>query len=95
MRIVALIVLVTLAACAPTAGISLYRRNANGPDEYSVKEFVPGQHPIRPTSLVMGQAHAFCAKRDNKAAVFQEQENPPSGVFVFTCIPRVANAIAQ
>ena len=91
---------ILLGACATSSDVSLYRGDdfsggASSIDEYSVKDATPGPHAVRPPPQLMGRADAFCARRDGKAAVIQEQEHPPNGVYVFRCVPRAFHAIAQ
>jgi hypothetical protein len=100
MRIATLAALLLLGACATTSDVSLYRRDDSSGggfslNEYSVKDATPGPHAARPPPELMGRANIFCARQDGKAAVIQEQEDPPSGVYVFRCVPRAFHAIAQ
>jgi ABC-type phosphate transport system substrate-binding protein len=99
MRTEVCVVALLLYGCATQPDVLIYSRadSSGSPydlDEYSVKDSTKGPHSDRPTPEVWKKAEAFCATKGTPA-VRQEQESPPSGTYVFRCIPRADHAIAQ
>jgi hypothetical protein len=99
MRTEVCVVALLLYGCAtqPDVLIYSYADSSGSPynlDEYSVKDSTKGPHSDRPTPEMLKKAEAFCATKGTPA-VQQEQESPPSGTYVFRCIPRPGSASAQ
>jgi hypothetical protein len=96
---VCVVALLLLYGCATQPDILIYgyADSSGSPynlDEYSVKDSTKGPHSDRPTAEMLKKAEAFCATRGTPA-IQQEQESPPSGTYVFRCIPRPSNASVQ
>jgi hypothetical protein len=99
MRTGVCVVALLLYGCATEPDILIYRYadSSGSPydlDEYSVKDSSKGPHSNRPTPEMLKKAQAFCAAKGTPA-VQQEQESPPSGTYVFRCIPRPGNVSSQ
>jgi hypothetical protein len=99
MRTEVCVVALLLYGCAtqPDVLTYSYADSSGSPydlNEYSVKDRTKGPHGTRPTPEVLQKAAAFCSTKGT-AAVQQQQESPPSGTYVFRCIPQVEHAIAQ
>jgi hypothetical protein len=97
MRTEVCVVALLLYGCAtqPDVLVYAYADSSGSPydlNEYSVKDLTKGPHSARPTLEVLNKAEAFCSTKGTPA-VEQEQESPPSGTYVFRCIPQPDHAI--